>query len=239
MILSVGNLLAESNAVVTGDHIVYKLGTHGQQYIDKERFANLGGINLASVLRGCVENAIANGLNINDIRNVGILGMAYGSIPYTITIAEALENYYGRTSKFFPARTELALDNVGKKIQIIPEKFFEAYAGKFFIGVEDIVNNGTTLREGRDVLAAIGSTMFAAISIVDRGGQTAESLGISQYFPAFRVSMSQVDPRIHICPDCAAGKPINTKLGKGKLWVNLFGQPPYPPGMDFSAFWEK
>lgn len=228
----IGEILSSCNAVVRS-HLVYKLGTHGREYIDKEQFSKLGARKLSEVLRIAVGQAIDNGLKIVGKEMIGVIGPAYGAIPYALTVAESLEGHF-ETPLFFPARTELVTE---KKIHVIPEKLLAMYAGKKFIGIEDIVNNGTTLRELRDLLLTIDAEMFAAISIADRGGQTEESLGIKQYFPGLRVNMAQVDPRKEFCLQCAAGIPINTVLGKGARWVKLFGQPPYPPGMDFSAFW--
>lgn len=230
---NIADILGSCNSVVKGSHLVYKKGTHGREYIDKEQFSKLGARRLSEVLRIAVDCAINSGLEVIGKDMIGVVGPAYGAIPYTLTVAEALEGHF-RSPLFFPARTEVVTE---KKIHIIPEKLLAMYAGKKFIGVEDIVNNGTTLRELRDLLRTIGSEMFAAISIADRGGQTEKTLGIKQYFPGLRINMAQIDPREEICPQCAAGIPINTVLGKGSRWVKMFGQPPYPPGMDFSAFW--
>ncbi|PIP27473.1 MAG: hypothetical protein COX30_01750 [Candidatus Moranbacteria bacterium CG23_combo_of_CG06-09_8_20_14_all_39_10] len=235
---NIAEILRDCKSVVQGDHIVYKLGTHGTEYIDKEQFAKLGAQRLAAVLRLSAGCAIKNGLEAGGREMIGIIGPAYGAIPYALTVAESLEGHFG-TPLFFPARTELVMDATGKKIHVIPEKLLALYAEKRFIGIEDIVNNGTTLRELRDLLLTIGSEMFAAISAADRGGQTAESLGIKQYFPGLRIDMDQVDLRKAVCPQCVMGVPINTVLGKGARWVKMFGQPPYPPGMDFAAFWSE
>ena len=236
MAVSIKQMLRESNAVIACDHFVYKKGTHGKGYIDKEKFSLLGARKISAILRSVAEKAIKDGLQVGQGEMIGVIGPAYGAIPYALTVAESFEKHFG-SPLFFPARTELSIDASGNKIHVIPEKLIPTYTGKMFIGVEDIVNNGTTICELRDLLLTIKSRLVAAVSVADRGGQTAESLGIEQYFPALRVDMEQVDPREQMCPDCAAGIPINTKLGKGARWVKLFGQPPYLPGMDFSAFW--
>ncbi len=130
-------------------------------------------------------------------------------------------------------------DVAGKKVHVIPEKFHVAYQGKPFIIVEDIVNNGTTIREGKAVcVKQVDGEVIAALSIAERGGQTTESLGVPQFFPLMRVNMVQYDVKKAVCPLCEAGIPINTILGKGKRWIELFGQPPYNPRADFSEFWK-
>ena len=124
--------------------------------------------------------------------------------------------------------------------QFITIKLKPNYKGQPFIIIEDIVNNGTTISEVRELFEKeVGGEILAALCIVDRGGQTSESLGIKQYFPLMRVDMIQHDARNHACPLCLKGVPINTQLGKGKSWVNLFGQPPYARDTDFSALWKQ
>ena len=74
---------------------------------------------------------------------------------------------------------------------------------------------------------------------VDRNGLTAEALGVEKYYPYFVKEMKQYDVRKGSCPQCQAGIPITTDIGKGAEWVNMFGQPPYPKDTDFSKFWKK
>jgi orotate phosphoribosyltransferase len=228
-------ILAEANAVIDNDHFVYKAGTHGSAYINKERFPFLGARNLEKILFEVAESAVRNGLDLRGEKSVGIIGPAMGATPYPLTIAVALEKIFPDTV-FFPARTELETDKDGKRTHMIPDKLAADYKGKSFIIFEDIVNNGTTIREVSELFSHIGKVL-AAFCIIDRGGQNTQSLGIPAYYPWLRVDMSQYDAKD--CPLCKSGTPVNTVLGKGKVWANLFGQPPYPPGRDFSAFWEK
>lgn len=225
-------MLLSKKAVVTGDHFVYKKGTHGSDYIDKEAFVDLGARNLSSIIRFVGLNAIRH-LDIGEEKEIGVIGPAYGAIPFALTLADFFEFFFG--IKFFPARTELT----DKKVHIIPEKLRSSYKKKAFIIFEDIVNNGTTTREVKALFEQqVSARIIAASCFVDRGGQTAGTLGISQYYPMLRVDMEQVDVREETCSLCEQGVPINIELGKGKRWVEMFGQPPYPKGKDFSAFWE-
>jgi orotate phosphoribosyltransferase len=228
-------ILAEANAVVDNDHFVYKAGTHGSGYINKERFPFLGARNLEKILSEVAENAVRNGLDLTGEKSVGIIGPAMGATPYPLTIAIAFEKLFPDII-FFPARTELETDANGKRTHIIPEKLAADYKSRSFIIFEDIVNNGTTIREVNELFSKIGKVR-AALCIVDRGGQDTQSLGITEYYPWLRVNMEQHDAKD--CPLCRNSVPVNTVLGKGKVWVNLFGQPPYPADRNFSAFWEK
>ena len=236
--LNIDKLLKKSGAVVFG-HFVYKAGTHGNYYIDKERYVNLSARELCGLIREVGLNAVAGGLSFPPVtERVGIIGPAMGAIAYSLTLAECLEESFPAI-KFFPARSDLKDGPSGKKIHFIPDKLLPLYSGCSFIIMEDVVNNGTTIREVKYLFEHVANaTIIAAMSTVDRGGQTTESLGIDQYYPRKQIRMEQWDVRKEICPDCAEGVPITTDLGKGTFWVKLFGHPPYPPGTDFSAFWK-
>lgn len=230
-------ILASSGATITGDHFVYKAGTHGEAYIDKERFAFMGAANLAEVIEAAAHNFLRNGPDFKGEELVGVLGPAMGAISYSLTMAMALEKIIKIPLIFFPARTELVADATGKKIHVIPDKLKLRYKKCSFIIFEDIVNNGTTIKEVRKLLEEdVGARVLGATCIVDRGGQTAESLGVEWYAPLLKVNMVQHQPKD--CPLCKEAKPINTILGKGERWVNLFGQPPYASEKDFVTFWE-
>lgn len=228
-------MLAAADLVVPNDHFVYKAGLHGDAYIDKEGLIKLGIGGISVLLKLAAQSAFLQGFAWPSFKEpYGVLGPAYGAIA----LAPLLTLHFcgGRQDAFFPARTELETDATGKRVHVIPEKLRGYYAGKSFVLIEDIVNNGTTIREVAALLRSIDAEVLAAICLVNRGGQTAESLGVDRFYPLLEVKMPQHEPAK--CPLCATGVPINTKLGKGKRWVELFGVPPYLPGADFSAFWK-
>jgi len=233
-----GHFIEESNAVAEG-HFVYKAGyNHGNLYINKEKFPNMGARKLVELIREVGINALDSGLDFGSAKKIGIIGPAYGAIPFSLTLAAYLEEQRPDIL-FFPARTQLVKDNAGKEYHVIPEKLLEDYQDGSLIIHEDIVNEGTTIREVTRLFKhAVNARIIAATCFVDRGGQTTESLGVEQYYPYFAKKLEQHDVQQKPCPQCQAGIPITTDLGKGKRWVKMFGQPPYPEGMDFSAFWK-
>lgn len=233
----IDKMLAESAAMVVDDHFVYKAGyMHGPAYLDKEKFSELGASNMVKMINAVGSNALDN-CCVWPSEEIGILAPAYGALFFPLTLAAYLQKRTGM--RFFPARTEVVPDpkNPEKKIHVIPEKRKDYYRGKNYIVFEDIVNNGTTIREAKDLFEKeVGANVFGAVCFADRGGQTAESLKLKWYYPLRRVDMVQYDV-IKGCPLCAAGMSLNTVLGKGKAWVKAFGQPPYKHGTDFSSFW--
>lgn len=233
------SILESTGAMVRNDHFVFKAGyMHGDLYVNKEDFPKMGAITLVRLMRAMVANAVNAGLSFQGVEEVGVIGPAYGAIPYALPVAFFLEWKFPGI-RFFPARTELKEEN-GRKTHYIPEKLLLDYQGKIFVGVEDIVNNGTTCREVVNLFARDArADVKAFLCLVNRGKQTASSLGLQGFYPLTNPDLQQFDLLEVPCPLCQQGIPINTKLGKGAEWVKMFGQPPYPEGMDFSSFWQK
>ena len=230
--------MQQVGAIVKNSHFVYKAGTHGGVYINKEMFVLAG----ARKIQGCLSNlgmrAWREGLNLTAYEEVVIVGPAKGAIGYAPLLAFNLETYHHNVIKHpitcIFSRTDL--DENGS--HIIPDKLLETYGGRPCILIEDIVNNGITIREVAGVIRKrTGAKIIAALGLVDRSekGHTAEGLGVPFYLPYSQMPMPQFEPSE--CPLCAEGVPINTMLGKGKKWVDLFGQPTYAQGTDFSAFY--
>jgi len=236
MKIDIMQMLQDCKAVATG-HFVYKaLYMHGAGYIDKDMFPFIGARNLVALLEAEAENALDQGFDLSGWKEAVLILPAYGAIKYGLPIANYLER---RTNtRVYVAETEVERDGAGKRFHVMPDNQKKRIMCLPVFGKEDIVNNGTTLREVDALIQReLKTSLIAALSTVDRGGQTAESLVLPSYYPLMRINMEQHDVRTGVCPLCVAGVPINTDLGKGAGWVKMFGQPPYPDGMDFSAFW--
>jgi orotate phosphoribosyltransferase len=235
--LLVSNYLRDVDAFVEG-HFVYKSGLHGNMYIDKERLGRLGGRKMTEVLLAVAMNAFAeNMMQFKMETTVTIIGPAFGAINYTLPICNFFEEMYKTLCiNFRPGRTQLREDG---KTHYFPEKLLDIYGeSDEFIVIEDIVNLGSTIRE-IDALTkeTFGKPVSRAMCIVNRGGQTAQSMGIEEFHPLLDVCMEQHDPRtVSGLEKINKLGDINLALGKGNGWVRMFGQPQYSADTDFSAY---
>ena len=223
-------LLVENEIVVTDAGIfVYKSGFIGDVYINKEALALLGADVVNNCLISMTHNALYEGLSFSkDTKTVLLIGPAYGAIAYPPIVAFYLRSLFPDI-KFLTARTQL--DSNEK--HYIPDKLKSLYdmADEYII-IEDIVNKGTTIKE---VSLLLPKKVHSAMCLVDRGDNDAKELGIENFYPFLSIHMEMFDPRIN--PSLFdSGMKINTILGKGKTWVEQFGQPPYGSNVDFSAF---
>lgn len=223
------SILSENGVIATDDIYVYKSGFIGDAYINKEALAPLGANVVSNCLCGMTQNALDHGLSFkSDTKTVLIIGPAYGAISYPPIVAFYLHALFPKI-KFITARTEL---NTNGK-HFIPEKLNSLFAmADEYIIVEDIVNEGTTIAE---VKALLPDVVNSVICLADRGQNSAEKLGINNFYPFLSVKMDKFDPRMD-CSLLKSGRKINTVLGKGKMWVEEFGQPPYSDDVNFSTF---
>jgi orotate phosphoribosyltransferase len=235
--LLVSDFLGGVNAFVEG-HFVYKSGLHGNMYIDKERLGRLGGRKMTGVLHAVARNAYAEKMMQFKMEStVTIIGPAFGAINYALPICSFLEEAYKTLRvNFRPGRTQLREDG---KTHYFPEKLLDIYGeSDELIVIEDIVNMGSTIREINALTKkTFGKPVSRALCIVNRGGQTAQSMGIEEFHPLLDVCMEQHDPRTSagLVRINQLGE-INLTLGKGGGWVKMFGQPQYHENTDFSAY---
>lgn len=218
-------LLAKANILITGDHFVYKAGTHGSAYLDKEGLARLDVGELKTIMDALADKVVASGLlDKTSDQRIGIIGPAYGAISLAALFALALEEKAAGSKTFFIARTELK-ESDGKKVHYIPEKLLPLYKGKTFIILDDILNNGTTFNEVGQLFAAEADALILAnVALINRGGQAAyDVLKFGSGLALFEFSLEQHPA--DACPHCAAGTLIRTDLGKGKEYVAAHGQP--------------
>ncbi len=90
-------------------------------------------------------------------------------------------------------------------------------SGKRIIGIDDISNNGRTLREIHIALKKYGLTLDEFRVMVDRNPR--ESAGITdlQFMALASIQMQQWDESE--VPDWLKARAISTKLGNGRRWV--------------------
>jgi orotate phosphoribosyltransferase len=227
-------ILENAKSIAIG-HFVYKSGKHGPLYINKEKFASLDIEEIDFVLNTMVDNAVVfGGLKFEPGKRVRVIGPAYGAIDYSHPVALRLKYHFPETI-FLKGRTQL--DENGK--HTLPQKLVDEYLdADEFVMTEDIVNDGRTLREVGNLFETIfGKRITKAFAIANRGGQTAESALLEGYYPLINKKFDQWDPRIPEELEKINELPeINTVLGKGKGWVETYGNGPYAADMDFSAY---
>lgn len=95
--------------------------------------------------------------------------------------------------------------------------FQKMVAGKRIMVVEDILTTGKSAKRVVDATRAAGGDVKMVAALCNRGGVTAEMLGVKWLYPILDFPAESYAPEE--CPLCAEGVPINTDLGHGKTFL--------------------
>ena len=90
--------------------------------------------------------------------------------------------------------------------------------GKNVLIVEDILTTGGSVKKVIEAVQAIGGYVVGVGAICNRGGVTAEDIGLlGKLYSLTSVDLESWWPGE--CPLCAGGTPVNTSIGKGKQFL--------------------
>ncbi|MDD2807558.1 MAG: phosphoribosyltransferase family protein [Patescibacteria group bacterium] len=100
--------------------------------------------------------------------------------------------------------------------RIIGRYFPEIVKDAKVLVVEDVLASGGSVMETNAAVRAVGGIVVGTAVICNRGGVTADQLGVPILYSMFDIPM-EMSPEEE-CPMCRAGKPINMQVGHGKLF---------------------
>ncbi|HEX5774483.1 MAG TPA: phosphoribosyltransferase family protein [Candidatus Paceibacterota bacterium] len=205
------SLLAESGAIVEG-HFQYASERCGAVYINKT--AAFAPSSHAQAYGKCIADyARTWGDSIKCI-----VAPEFGAIALMTRVADDLAQpeRVGRKREIYgiiatkiagtkPQRFEIARDQA---------RFVQ---GRGVLVVEDLLTTGESARETVEAVRRAGGDPIAVAALWNRGSVTAEMLNVSELFSI----VEEVFPSYerNECPQCQAGIPFDTILGKGKKAV--------------------
>jgi orotate phosphoribosyltransferase len=190
-------ILAESGAVLQGSHVVYTSGRHGSAYVNKdavyphtERVRELCAM-MADVARPLGAEVVC--------------GPAMGGIILAQWTGHALG---------IPAVYAEKAPGGGMVLQ----RGYGAFVrGRRVLVVEDVLNTGGSLAETVHAVVAAGGTVVGAVALCNRGGVTADAVGVPVLHALLEVVLDSW--AADECPLCRKGVPINTDVGKGREFL--------------------
>lgn len=196
-------ILAECGAVIESSHFVYASGRHGSTYVNKD--AVFLRPDLLSTL--CLRLALANAR----LDAEAVVGPAVGGAILAQLVAGHLISW----SKTMRGDVRAAFaDKTADGGYAFARGYDAAIAGKRVLLVEDILTTGGSVRKVADAARAAGAHVVGAVALVNRGGVTAETVGVPTLSSLVDLSFPSWDETS--CPLCAGGVPVRTDLGKGK-----------------------
>jgi orotate phosphoribosyltransferase len=214
------DVLAQVGAIITGSHIVYKAGGHGETYVNKDELYP----HTRETARLCRE--IADQFSHADVKTV--IAPAIGGVILSQWVASCLSLINGyEVFAVYAEKDVVAVqdpENKGRELFmetgrfVIKRGYGKHVTARNVLVVEDVLTTGGSARKVIEAVRAIGGHVVGLGALCNRGGVTVESLGkIPELHTLVDVEMDVYDPLN--CPLCDANVPINTEVGHGKAFL--------------------
>ena len=192
-------IFEDSKAIITGSHIIYTSGKHGEAYVNKDAVYP----HTAKVSRLC--QFIAEDFENEEID--AVVGPVVGGIALAQWTAHHLSLLQGKEVLAICADKE----EDSFLIKRGQDKFI---TGKKILVVEDILTTGGSVRKVVRTIERLGGEVIGVGALCNRGGIGTEEIG---EVPVLKVLVNiRLDAYDEAdCPYCKAGVEINTSVGKG------------------------
>jgi len=233
-------IFEDSKAIITGSHIVYTSGKHGEAYVNKDAVYP----HTAKVSRLC--QFIAEDFENEEID--AVVGPVVGGVSLSQWTAHHLSILQGKevlaisSDKIEEESGELivkrlknlcseeALSSVGWLLDFMSKEMKASTSfvikrgqdklitGKRILIVEDILTTGGSVKKVVEAVEVIGGEVIGVGALCNRGGVTSEQIGDVPVLKALvNVNLDAFDEAD--CPYCKAGVEINTSVGKGAEYL--------------------
>lgn len=202
---SILDILKETNALITNDHFVYTSGRHGSVYINKDALYP------HTEKTSEVGTMFAEKIKDKDIDV--IVGPMLGGIILSQWAAYHLSKIKGKDILSVYTVKDAQSDQVFDR-----RGYDKIVNGKNVFVVEDLTTTGASVRKVVNTVKKAGGNVLGVGVMIDRSenGMTEKIIGAPLFtlgvLPAESFSESE-------CPLCKEGKPVNTKIGHGKKYL--------------------
>lgn len=218
-------MLLQAGAVIQGSHVVYTSGKHGSAYVDKDAVCAQSQMldTLADLLaRRFDQSTYSWSLGKPPIEVVvapAVAGITLGA-AVTLNLLRRYRHYVRDVPLHFAYAEKVSLDPAA------PFRFRPTYEklipGKQILLVEDVLNTGGSAQRVLDCIRFLGGQVVGVGAICNRGGVTAEQLGVPELYSLVDVTLDAWTEED--CPLCRQGVPINTQVGKGREFLSRKGK---------------
>lgn len=198
-------ILKKTGGYITGSHIVYTSGKHGEAYLNKDA------IYPHTFEASKIGKAIAEKFKNKNIE--AVVAPALGGIILSQWTAYHLSKITGK--EVLGIYTEKTPD----KNQILTRGYDKLIKGKNILIVEDIINTGGSVVKVIKTVRGAKGKIIGVCVLVNRDPKNVNSkfLKVPLFVPLAEVTMQAYDEKE--CPLCKKKIPINTTIGKGREYL--------------------
>ncbi len=199
-------LLVSSGGWLENDHFVGTNGNHMSSYVNKD--ALYPHTEYSSKLGEAMAEIMA------EWNPEVVVSPALGGIVLTQWSAYHVSKLLGR--EVLAVYAEKA--EGPEKAFVFTRGYDKLVAGKRVVVVEDNLTTGGSVKRVVELARATGAEVVGVVAMLNRGGVTSEAVGNPPHFAAVIEADLKSWPADE-CELCAKGVPVNTKIGKGKKFV--------------------
>jgi len=203
------DILQRLGAVLTNDHFVYTSGKHGEVYINKDALYPHTR-ETSQVGRMLAELILANSLQPEVV-----VGPALGGIILSQWTAYHLSELLGK--EVLSVYTE----KDDQKNQVFTRNYDQLVAGKKVVVVEDVVTTAGSLKKTLESVRQAQGLVEAAVVMVNRNPEVTDELVGTKFLALANLPAEAWDESE--IPDWLRARPINTKVGHGKKYLQSKG----------------
>lgn len=198
------DILKKVGAVITDDHFVYTSGKHGSVYINKDALYPYT-TETSEVCRTMAEM-------FKDKEVEAVVGPALGGIILSQWVAYHLSQMKGK--EIFGVYTEKdATEN-----QILRRGYDQVIKGRKVLVVEDLTTTGGSVKKVVDTVRQAGGEVVSVCVMVNRDPINVNESTVGAPFVATDILEAKAFDEAD-CPFCKQNRPINTKIGHGKKYL--------------------
>jgi orotate phosphoribosyltransferase len=211
---------ASVGAIVRDSHFVYTSGRHGSVYVNKD--ALYVHPEVISVL--CQRMAEAYDADSVDV----VVAPVLGGIVLSQWVAHALNqrrggegNHKGLPLQRLPRETlavfvEKSSGSTDKRF-LFTRGYDRYIAGKNILIVEDVLATGGSVRRVIELVRQHGGHIVGVSVLCNRGNVQPHNIGDVQINALIELDLQTY--AAEACPLCELGVPVNTELGKGRVFL--------------------
>ena len=208
---AIKELLVKSGGWLENDHFVFTNGNHSDNYVNKDAlyphtdYASALGEAMAQAMQGWNPEVVVS--------------PALGGIVLTQWTAHHLSRLLGR--EVLAVYAEKAEGPV--KSFEFTRGYDKLVEGKRAVVVEDNLTTGGSVRKVVELVRATAGEVVGVVAMLNRGGVDIDAVGNPPHFESIIEAELKSWPA-EACPLCTTGVPVNTKIGKGKKFLQSQNQ---------------
>lgn len=196
----VKQILAETGAILTGDHFLYASGLHGEAYVNKDSVYPHTQAT-SELCQMIAESFQHRGVDV-------VIGPEKGGIILAQWTAYHLSKLTGREVLGIYAEKE-GVDGFALK-----RGYDRFVPNNRLLFVEDVLTTGGSVKRLVEALKPMGGEIVGVGALCNRGGVTPEDIGGVPLESLISLQMRSWKPED--CPMCQSDIPINRNVGHGK-----------------------